>query len=101
MVTVEAYARAFVVPMQGRWSTLEAEAWWRRVRARGLSTGPEPDRVLADAEECFTRGPAHLAVCGGRPCQGRTRDPDAVRSRLRAFEEATGCRVSITECQGP
>jgi hypothetical protein len=101
IATIEAYVRAFAVRTQGRSSFADVESYRRRLEQRGIQIGPSLDSELEAGRAWFTEGRAHLAVCGGGPCRRRGRDFDGLVSRLQAFEAATSCRVSVTECQGP
>lgn len=100
-MTVEELAQAFAVRMQGRWTASDAEGLRTRLVGRGvIGDGTALDAALDRARAWFFGTPAHLFVCGGRPCRERSRDFAGLSARLGSCRTDV-LSASITECQGP
>lgn len=101
-MTMQDDVRAFVVQRQGRWTATDEANLKRRLTRRGLVGDNTPlGPALEAAQAWFAEGEAHLFVCGGRPCEQRSRDFAGLVKRVDGNEEGGPLRVTMTACQGP
>ena len=98
---LDALALAFVVQVQGSWTTQALETLRAQLARHGCTpTQDELHAALARARQCFDSGSAHLFLCLGRPCQQRQKFDASDQALQRA---ALACQLAITPtaCQGP
>jgi hypothetical protein len=101
-MTVEELAQAFAVRMQGRWMASEAERLRKRLGGRGvIGDDAALEVALERARAWFFDAPAHLFVCGGRPCRERARDFAGLSARLGSYRAHDSLSTDVTGCQGP
>ena len=98
---LEALALAFVVQVQGSWTSEAVETWRAELSRHGLTPSPdELDTALAQARQVFESGRSHLFLCMGKPCQQRQKF-DASDEALQQVAAEGGYAITVTECQGP
>ena len=98
---LEALALGFVVQIQGSWTEEAVRGWRAELTRLGLApTEHELSTALAQAQERFFQGPAHLFLCTGRPCHRRQKF-DVSDQVLRQGLDESRLLLSTTECQGP
>ncbi len=100
-MTVEELVQAFAVKTQGRWTASDAERLRARLVGRGvIGDGTPLEAALDRSRVWFFDAPAHLFVCGGRPCRERSRDFAGASARLGSCRTDV-LSAGITGCQGP
>jgi len=98
---LEALALGFVVQVQGTWTEAAVKGWRAELTRLGLApTEHELTAALAQAQQRFSQGPAHLFLCMGRPCHRRQKF-DVSEQALRQGLDESRLLLSTTECQGP
>ena len=98
---LEALALGFVVQVQGSWTTDALQGLQAELTRRGLApTEHELTAALAQAQQHFSQGAAHLFLCMGRPCHRRHKF-DMSEQALRHGLDESRLLLSTTECQGP
>ena len=98
---LEALALGFVVQIQGSWTEEAVRGWRAELTRLGLApTEHELSTALAQAQERFFQGPAHLFLCIGRPCHRRQKF-DVSDQAVRQGLDESRLLLSTTECQGP
>lgn len=98
---LDALALGFVVQVQGSWTEAAVRGWRAELTRLGLApTEPELSAALAQAQERFFQGPAHLFLCLGRPCHRRQKFDVSAQALQQSLDESR-LRLSTTACQGP
>lgn len=100
-VNLETLALGFVVQMQGSWTEAALRSWRAELTRQGLAPAEHELTVaLAQAQERFFQGPAHLFLCMGLPCHRRQKF-DVFEQALQQGLDESRLLLSSTACQGP
>src|SRR5262245_13246996 len=85
---LEALALGFIVQVQGSWTEVAVKGWRAELVRLGLApTERELTAVLAQAQERFFQGPAHLFLCMGRSCHRRQKFDVSEQALRQGFDE--------------
>jgi hypothetical protein len=101
MTTLDALVLAWVVQVQGAWTSEALATLRNRLARQGYPlTEGELEAVLGRASQRFDTGAAQLFLCTGRPCVQRQKF-DTSALALQHAAELCQMPITPTECQGP